>query len=155
MEPETTHELTELSPHSITDLNLENGSFDKDFVFFEIIKCIVQKGPFKLLIFSDFSGTFNMINKYLQDNNFYFEYLEGSAKKIETVISDYKLGNCNILLINSLAYGAGLNLENTTDIILLHHSSRKEQFIGRAQRIGRTCTLNVHELLYSSEHTSA
>ena len=75
-----------------------------------------------------------MIHKYLQDNNIYFEYLEGNEKKIEKVISGYKYGDCNILLINSLAYGAGLNLENTTDIILFHHSDRKEQFIGRAQK---------------------
>lgn len=43
---------------------------------------------------------------------------------------------------------AGLNLENTTDIILLHHSARKEQFIGRAQRIGRTCTLKLCTIYY-------
>lgn len=50
-ELETTYEPTE---QPITDLNLENGGFDKDF-FFEIIKCIVQ--TFKVLSSCSFFQT--------------------------------------------------------------------------------------------------
>jgi SNF2 family DNA or RNA helicase len=152
LEEEVVHVLEEEVVH-VNDavMDLINGSFDKDFVFKEIIKEIVKKHNHKLLIFSDYHGTFQVVHKFLQENRLAFEYLEGDLTKIEKTIDEYKFGNCNILLINSLAYGAGLNLEKTTDIILLHKSERKEQFIGRAQRIGRDCSLIVHELLYNDE----
>jgi len=46
-----------------------------------------------------------------------------------------------------------MNLQNTTDIVLLHktNASMKDQVIGRAQRPGRTSQLRVWELLHCNE----
>ena len=59
----------------------------------------------------------------------------------------------NCLLLNSTNTGAGLNLENTTDLVLYHNMSSELsiQVIGRAQRPGRTTSLNVYRLVYDNE----
>lgn len=135
----------------VTDLSVfQNNQSDKDVVFFEIVKDVMKGDP-RLLIFSDYSGTFTMVRKFLQDQNIVFSELDGNQRKIEKVIENYRSGAIPVIIINSLAYGAGLNLPETTDIILMHKSPRKEQFIGRAQRVGRQGSLNVHELLYPDE----
>jgi hypothetical protein len=55
---------------------------------------------------------------------------------------------------NSFMYGCGMNLENTTDIVLIHKIisvSKYKQIIGRAQRPGRTSRLNIYELVHENE----
>jgi SNF2 family DNA or RNA helicase len=65
----------------------------------------------------------------------------------------YKREEVNLLAINSRFYGSGLNLENTTDIIMFHKfdSEVEKQVIGRAQRMGREKALKVWYLLYDNE----
>lgn len=152
-EPEEPVIEEEEPPEELPLSAFENNDSDKDVVYKEIVKDVMTNARSRLLIFSDYHGTFNMVRKFLQEENFRFEELDGSIKRIEKVVNDYRLGIVKILVINSLAYGAGLNLENTTDIILMHNSARKEQFIGRAQRIGRKSALHVHELKYPDETT--
>ena len=128
---------------------------DKNEAFCDIIQKIITQPIYNLLIFSDFEGTFGYIRKYLQEKNISFDELDGSIHDIDEKIHKYKNtrgrnGN-GILMIDSLHYGAGLNLENTTDIIMVHMTKRKQQIIGRAQRIGRTQSLNVYEILYNNE----
>jgi SNF2 family DNA or RNA helicase len=55
--------------------------------------------------------------------------------------------------MNTQHFGSGLNLENTTDMILFHKfdTESEKQVIGRAQRYGRNEPLNVHYLLYENE----
>ena len=56
-------------------------------------------------------------------------------------------------MLNSRFFGSGLNLENSTDIILYHSMTPEitKQVIGRAQRPGRTQPLNIWNLRYSDE----
>jgi SNF2 family DNA or RNA helicase len=80
-------------------------------------------------------------------------YLKGNGYQIQSTIEKYKTGNVKVLLVNTQAYGSGLNLENTTDMILFHKfdTEIEKQVIGRAQRFGRKQPLNVHYLLYENE----
>ena len=50
---------------------------------------------------------------------------------------------------NSKFNSAGINLTETTDIILYHEMtiSTQNQIIGRAQRIGRKDPLHIHHLI--------
>ena len=61
--------------------------------------------------------------------------------------------NLDALLINSLYFGSGLNLENTTDLIIIHKMKAdiEMQVIGRAQRYGRVGNLRVWKLYYENE----
>jgi hypothetical protein len=124
---------------------------DKDKNFKKVLDSITTQNNYNLLIFSDYSGSFNFVRKHLQDNQILFSELDGNIKNMNKVIENYKNNDIRILMIDSMHYGAGLNLENTTDVILMHATDRKEQIVGRAQRIGRQGSLNVHELLYDGE----
>ncbi len=79
----------------------------------------------------------------------------GSPSKIARCIEQYKTGSKNVLLLNSKLEGAGMNLENTTHLVFMHATEPRlvEQVMGRAQRHGRTASLNVIHLLNDSENT--
>ena len=116
----------------------------------------------KILIFSEYEGSFNpkllnILNKF----KIRYSRVKGSAVSINKIIHDYK-GNSkkvdeeiDVLLINSRYFGAGLNLENSSDIIILHKQGIDllHQVIGRAQRLGRKFPLNVWKLYYKNENT--
>lgn len=108
----------------------------------------------KVIIFADYTSVFQEISKLLERENIkYVELDGGSITAIDRDINEYKNGQARVLMTNSSLYGCGMNLENTTDIILLHKTnvSMKEQVIGRAQRPGRTSQLKVWELMHGNE----
>lgn len=107
----------------------------------------------KYLIFSTYDRTLNNIHLVLQRLGIHYSYLMGNQHQIITQIASYKTGNVDVLLVNPENYGSGLNLENTTDIIIFHRLDNEieKQVIGRAQRCGRTCPLNVWYLLHANE----
>lgn len=102
----------------------------------------------KFLIFSNFNESFYTIKKFLDELNIKYLELRGTKEKRDNTIDLYKSGNVNVLLLNTIHSGAGLNLYETTDIIIYHrlHDYQKTQVIGRANRIGRKINLNVHYL---------
>jgi superfamily II DNA or RNA helicase len=108
----------------------------------------------KVIIFADYTSIFKEISKMLERENIkYVELDGGNITSIDRDISNYKNGEVRVLMTNSSLYGCGMNLQNTSDIVLLHKTniSMKEQVIGRAQRPGRTSRLNVWELLHENE----
>ncbi len=62
-----------------------------------------------------------------------------------------------MIFLNGRFDGSGINLPETTDIILYHKTSTPEietQVLGRALRLGRsTGDLTVHRLLYENENS--
>lgn len=102
----------------------------------------------KILIFSNYNETFTVIKKFLDEKKLSYLELRGTKEKRDNAIDSYKTGTVNILLLNTIHSGAGLNLQETSDIILYHrlHEYQKIQVIGRANRIGRKIQLNVHYL---------
>jgi hypothetical protein len=56
-------------------------------------------------------------------------------------------------MLNAQSFGAGMNLQCTTDIVLFHRFTKQmeEQIIGRGQRLGRTDRLNILYLIHSNE----
>lgn len=102
----------------------------------------------KILIFSNFNESFIIIKKWLEERKILYLELRGTKEKRDNTIDLYKSGNVNVLLLNTIHSGAGLNLPETSDIIIYHrlHDYQKTQVIGRANRIGRKINLNVHYL---------
>jgi hypothetical protein len=111
----------------------------------------------KILIFSEFDGAFNKkMDELLKKHNLLYARLKSSSVAINKTLREYRgVGNreLEVLLINSQYFGAGLNLQNSSDIIIMHRQSddRLHQIIGRAQRIGRTDSLNVWKLYNNNE----
>jgi SNF2 family DNA or RNA helicase len=96
----------------------------------------------KLLIFSEYNKTFELVDNVLKQFPMIYSKYISDAKLLDR----YKKRNVNILLLNARSHSAGLNLENTTDIIIYHEMTpeMETQIIGRANRLGRTIgPLNV------------
>lgn len=109
----------------------------------------------KILIYSQFRGVSNFIKSIIADFNFGYMQLDGgNIKDLDNILGEFRNNPKNkILLIDDTSFGVGLNIEYATDIIFFNNIELnvKEQLIGRAQRLGRTCTLNIWELLYINE----
>ena len=111
---------------------------------------LIKKNPNnKFIIFSAWDQTFYPIRMSLEENNIKFVEVKGSISDRKKSIDSYKKKeDCNVIFLNSKFNGAGINLQETTDIIMYHrlHDYQKTQVIGRANRIGRLESLNVHHL---------
>lgn len=110
-----------------------------------------RKSSSKFLIFSDFEKSFERMYPFLDKTNIKYSHVKGNS--VKNVIEKYRGDELDALLINSKHYGSGINLENTTDVILFHkfEDQLEKQVIGRAQRVGRKHPLNVWYFLNESE----
>lgn len=117
-----------------------------------------QLGPdAKVIIYSAYDTTFDNVSHLLTDMQVSYSFLKGNEGQVNKIMERYKQGNLRVLLANTRYYGSGLNLENTTDIVMFHKidSESEKQVIGRAQRYGRSVPLNVWYLLYDNEYDAA
>jgi hypothetical protein len=112
----------------------------------------------KWIFFSDDDLIFDQISPLLDLNDIkYVTLSEGTVQKNEIAIDNYKNNaSIQIVFINSMRDGCGLNLENTTHILFLHKTKNAliEQVIGRAQRPGRSSRLNIIFLYHTNEINS-
>ena len=119
--------------------------YTKDEKIVEIIK---NKKDGKFLIFSEYEKSFTPIFNILRENEIPFLEIKGSSQTREKNLQTFKQGNINVIFLNSTINGAGLNLQESSDIILYHEMKQNDQnqIIGRANRIGRKLPLTVHHL---------
>jgi SNF2 family DNA or RNA helicase len=133
----------------------ENELHDKHDKFknFKILLEKKKATNSKILIFSGYDYTFNQIIPILNDINVRYDYIKGNGDQIKSVVNKYKKDQIDVLLVNTKNYGTGMNLENTTDIIMFHKfdTQLEQQVIGRAYRMGRELPLNVYYLLHENE----
>ncbi len=150
----------ELFVVSMTTNNVETHSISEDEPqeLFDKLKnleiLLKKKKNAKMLLFSSYESTFTNITPILAKLNLNYDYIKGNGNQINSIIKRYKTGDLDILLVNTRNYGTGMNLENTTDIIMFHKfdTQLESQVIGRAYRLGRTQPLNVYYLLYENEY---
>ena len=103
----------------------------------------------KFLIFSASAITFTLIRKKLEEEHITFVEIKGQCGTRTHNIQDFKDGKIRVIFLNSTNNGAGINLQEATDIILYHRMSEsiENQIIGRANRIGRKYPLLIHHLI--------
>jgi hypothetical protein len=113
---------------------------------------------FKMLIFSDYDNSFKNICDFLENESISYRRVIGTTATINKIVNNYKLPNSHsesikILLLNAEYCASGINLENTSDIVIYHSMTpaKTKQIIGRGQRPGRTSQLNVWKLCYENE----
>lgn len=127
---------------------------DKPEILEKLLKFIAKENESpKILIFSDYSETFDKLLEMIARVNLTCKTIEGTPSHIDNVVNEYKKGDINILLLNSKKFGAGLNLEMTDYVILYHRVDKynEEQVIARAQRWGRKKPLKMFYLINSNE----
>jgi len=138
----------------IENHNETSETFDKLKNLEIILKnkiCSNQHG--KILIYSSYDMTFANITIILTKLGIRYAYLKGPIDHIKKTIDRYRNEDVHVLLVNSRMYGSGLNLENTSDVIMFHKvdSEVEKQIIGRAHRFPRQTPLHVHYLLHDNE----
>ena len=103
----------------------------------------------KFIIFSNYDESFNTLQILFGDEGVSYTEIKGNKDSRNKNILNYKTGNVQVLFLNSKNNAAGINLEETTDIILYHKMSEygETQILGRANRIGRKNKLSVHHLI--------
>ena len=145
-EEETKEEETIYTYNTEEHSKLENLEY--------ILKEKVTKNA-KILIFTAFDKSFSGINDMFDKLDIKYKYINGTGHHIKHVIEWFQEDSpeLRVLLLNAHQCGAGLNLQNATDVITYHKMDKalETQIIGRAQRPGRTSTLKVHNLLYEAE----
>ena len=121
----------------------------------------------KILIFSLNDRALANVGNVLEANDVKYSYLKGNQTRIASILKSYSktsstetanaaataTTSIDVILINPANYGCGINMERTTDIIMLHKfdTEIERQVIGRAHRFGRETPLRVWYLVYDNE----
>ena len=117
-----------------------------------LLKIINDKPDGKFLIFSKNENSFEKIKQELIINSYNFELLKGNTTHMMNVLNKFRNGDINIILLNTQYAGSGIDISDATDIIIFHNMGNdKHQAVGRAQRVGRTSNLYIHNLCYFHE----
>lgn len=117
---------------------------------------IIQKNPNgKYLIFSKYDSGFVKLMTRLIQCGISCSELKGNTPHMMNVLEKFKSGALKVILLNTNFAGSGIDISYATDVIIYHSMGlEKYQAIGRAQRVGRTDTLNIHYLCYEHEMSS-
>jgi len=130
--------------------NLGKGILNKEDTLIELIK---NNRDGKFIVFSRVDA-FTKIMELLTSNNITYASLKGHTSHMMNVLNNFKNGNTNVILLTTQYAGSGIEINCATDVIILHSMDiDKQQAIGRAQRVGRTCSLKVHNLCFEHELT--
>ncbi len=128
---------------------LGKGILNKEDTLLEII---LSKPTGKFLVFSRFDNGFSKITEQLLVNNIRYGELKGNTNHMMNVLNDFRVGNIKVILLNTQYAGSGIDISYATDVVIFHSMDiDKQQAIGRAQRVGRSDSLVVHNLCYEHE----
>jgi superfamily II DNA or RNA helicase len=117
-----------------------------------LLKIITDKPDGRFLVFSKNENSFEKIKSELNKTNKKFEILKGNTSHMINILDKFKSGEINIILLNTQYAGSGIDISCATDVIIFHNMGiDKQQAIGRAQRVGRTEELYIHNLCYDHE----
>ena len=119
----------------------------------QLRKLLKEGSEKKTLIFSEYNNTFQTVIQILDEMKINYGILKGNGNVVKSVCQKFQNKQLPVLMLNATFQGSGHNLQAADRIILYHElpSQIKEQVIGRAQRLGRTTSLEVIQLRYDSE----
>jgi hypothetical protein len=142
-----------ISTHEKSSVKLEKELKDKLDVLLELLESAPDG---KFLLFANFPQTFEKIKTELKTKNITCKILKGTTCQVQKTLDDFKDGKIRVIMLNAKFFGAGMNLQIATHVVLYHRfeSDLEEQVIGRAQRLGRTDPLNVIYLIHDNESGS-
>jgi hypothetical protein len=104
----------------------------------------------KVIICASQDETLSSIAAGIDDSCLEYRILRGSIYEFARELHDFAHGSVNILLLNIDKLWSGIDLQMAIDIMIVSAKWTQHlgQIIGRAQRIGRSCSLRVHILEY-------
>ena len=117
----------------------------------DIIATAKESGQ-KVLLFSSFTSSLDLIEKELRKNDISYYVLTGSTTKIKRhqLVNAFQKDDTTVFLISLKAGGTGLNL--TSASVVIHYDpwwnmSAQNQATDRAYRIGQTNNVQVYKLV--------
>jgi SNF2 family DNA or RNA helicase len=126
----------------------------KDDTIGQLFKRGITTGEFKkVLIFTEHDASIDNIEKVLDKQGVKYISYRRSVSGFTNIVK-YIEGDVQVVILNSVSHGAGLNLQKTSDVILYHKMSPglELQAIGRAQRPGREEALRIWRLGHDGEY---
>lgn len=119
----------------------------------ETLMTFIEEHPReKSLVFCQFHGEMNQIQKMLKQRGIKTFRIDGQVTDRDTVIGDFKKSDSAVFLIQVKAGGVGLNLQEATRVYIISPSwnpATELQAIGRAHRTGQTNKVYVKRLIYT------
>ncbi len=146
-------DLVEIKDWGIDGVQVGKEKIKREKTREEILLEILTDKSKRIIIYAKWPECFDNITKILYKNKLPFIEIKGSAEKRERLLTEFRTGKVSIAFLTSKQDSTGINMVETTDIILYHvmESSDVKQIIGRANRMGRTIPLTVHALICKGE----
>lgn len=79
----------------------------------------IVKRDGKYLVFADYDETFVKIKQEMEKHKILYEILS-NGKKIQQILTDFEKGVIRVIMLNAKNFGAGINLQCATDIVMYH-----------------------------------
>ncbi len=118
------------------------------------VKEIMKNKKSRILIFSKYARSVDKLEDVISSLGMGCSVINGSSSHVNNLIESYNKGHIPILLMDAQNYGSGLNLQQTTHVIIYHRFSKEleTQVIGRGQRFGRKDRLKIIYLTNETEN---
>jgi SNF2 family DNA or RNA helicase len=110
---------------------------------------IVAEGH-RTIVFSQFTSFLSLVADRLDAAGIAHAYLDGSTRRREKVIEDFRSGQAPVFLISLKAGGFGLTLTEADFVFLMDpwwNPAAEAQAVDRAHRIGQSRTVMVYRMV--------
>lgn len=117
-----------------------------------MIDIILKKPHGRFLVFSRMDFTFGRLAELFNQHDISFCEIKGSTTHMMNILDQFKNNKLKVILLNIHHAGFGIDISCATDVIIYHSMTHEKiQAVGRAQRVGRTDVLTIHNLCYPHE----
>jgi len=118
-----------------------------------LLKLIKETQGGKFLVFNRYDNPFLELEGELLQCGIRVATVKGNKDHISSTLKQFERGEIQVLLMNSMQAGAGMDLKSASHVVLMHLMKTEEerQIIGRAIRLGRNEQLNLIRLLHEGE----
>jgi superfamily II DNA/RNA helicase len=118
-----------------------------------LLKLITETNGGRFLVFNRYDNPFLELEGELLQRGIKVATVKGNKDHVSNILKQFEKGEIQVLLMNSMQAGAGMDLKSATHIILMHIMKHEEekQIVGRAIRLGRNEQLNLIRLIHEGE----
>ena len=118
----------------------------------QLVDIIKKKPEGRFLIFSRMDTSFGRLSKLLDNSEITHTEIKGSTSHMMRILDDFVAKRIQVILLNTYHAGCGIDISSASDVIIFHSMPQEKiQAVGRAQRVGRTEQLTIHNLCYPHE----
>jgi len=117
-----------------------------------LVRLIKRKPGGRFLVFSKLDASFYNVGVELRSAGIPYALMKGHTSEMMKTLGQFRNGEVPVILLNTHYAGSGIDISCATDVVILHSMGLdKTQAVGRAQRVGRTEPLTVHNLCFAHE----